>query len=137
MHQPTLAAQIGEIDRNPASLRDVYPRIAAISVDYGLMELADNILVIPADIDWDDVGSWESVWTVWQKDENHNAILGTHIGIDTTNCVIFGGKKPIATVGLHHLIIVETDEALLICSRERAQEVRALASRVLTHDKGN
>jgi mannose-1-phosphate guanylyltransferase len=135
-HQPTLNRQIAVIDADPSRLAEVYPQMTAISVDYGLMEKAENILVIPAEIGWDDVGSWESVWSVWQRDANDNAVMANHIGLDTQGCVIFGGTKTIATVGLDNLIIVETDNALLICPRERAQEVRALATRVLTGDKG-
>jgi len=135
-HQSRLARQITEIAANPSRLAEIYPQMTAISIDYGLMEKAENILVIPAEIGWDDVGSWESVWSVWQRDENDNAIMANHIGLDTQGCVIFGGKKIIATVGLDNLIIVETDEALLICPRERAQEVRALAMEVLARDKG-
>lgn len=135
-HQPQLYEQIAEIEACPSRLAEIYPRIAAISVDYGLMEKADNILVIPAEIGWDDVGSWEAIWNVWQRDENDNAIIANHIGVDTQGCVIFGSKKKtIATVGLDNLIIVETDEALLICPRERAQEVRTLAIQVLDKER--
>jgi len=114
------------MERNPSALNELYSQIEGISVDYGLMEHAENILVLPAELGWDDVGNWESVWTIWQKDADQNAVSGVHVGRDTRNCVIFGGSKPVATVGLDNLIIVETDEALLICPRERAQEVREL-----------
>lgn len=135
-YQPRLHEQIAEIEAHPSRLAEVYPRIAPLSVDYGLMEKADNIFVIPAEIGWDDVGSWEAVWNVWQRDENDNAVMANHIGFDTQGCIIFGDKKKtIATVGLDNLIIVETDDALLICPRERAQEIRTLAMRVLGRER--
>jgi mannose-1-phosphate guanylyltransferase len=130
-HRAALAEQIARIAERPDRLAEVYPRVESVSIDYGLMEKVENIVVLPADIGWDDVGSWESVWDVWDRDEDENAVVGEHIGLDTRNCLIFGGSKPIATVGVDGLIIVETDDALLICPRERAQDVRDLADRVL------
>ncbi|MDA1191401.1 MAG: mannose-1-phosphate guanylyltransferase [Candidatus Poribacteria bacterium] len=130
-HQPTMTRQIEQIVANPSTLTDVYPKIESISVDYGLMELADNILTVPADIGWDDVGNWESVWTVWERDGHDNAVRGEHVGEDTRNCLIFGVDKPIVTLGIDNLIVVETEDAVLICPRDRAQEVRGLAARVL------
>ncbi|MBM3214303.1 mannose-1-phosphate guanyltransferase [Candidatus Poribacteria bacterium] len=136
LHQPELLDAVDSIADDPARLSETYPRIVGVSIDYGLMEKATNILVIPAEIGWDDVGSWESVWNVWQRDDDGNAVSATHEGLDTRDCLIFGGKRLIATVGLDSMIIVDTDDALLICPRERAQEVRALATRILARGKG-
>ena len=107
-----------------------------ISVDYGLMERADNIAVIPADIDWDDVGGWESVWEVWDRDAQGNAVHGQHLGDDTRDCLIFGGDKPVVTLGVEGLVIVDTPEAILVCPRDRAQDVRALAEQALRRRAG-
>ena len=135
-HQPAMRAQLDEMSADPDAVARIYPTMERVSVDYGLMEHADNIAVMPADIDWDDVGSWESVWEVWSRDEEDNAIHGQHLGADTRECLIFGGDKPVVTLGVEGLVIVDTPEAVLVCPRHRAQEVRALAEQALQRRAG-
>lgn len=111
-------------------LNQIYPQIEGISIDYGIMEKADNVVVIPADIDWDDVGSWAAMQSILAKDTSGNTCLGKHMGIDTENCVIYSPQKLVATIGIKDLIIVESDHALLVCLVERAQEVKALVEKL-------
>jgi len=114
------------------ALARVYPRLPAISIDYGLMEKARNVLVIPADIGWSDAGDWSAVASLFPKDESGNAAYAKHVGIDTENCVIYTADpgRLVATLGLRDLVIVETKEALLILPRDRAQEVRKILERL-------
>ena len=135
-HNPAMCAQLDEMSAGPEAVSRIYPTMERISVDYGLMERADNIAVIPADIDWDDVGSWESVWEVWDRDAQGNAVHGQHLGDDTRDCLIFGGDKPVVTLGVEGLVIVDTPEAILVCPRDRAQDVRALAEQALRRRAG-
>jgi mannose-1-phosphate guanylyltransferase len=101
----------------------LFPRI---SIDYGVLEKADNLLVIPAEFRWDDVGTWTALERVSPLDEKGNTVIGKHRGIDTRNCVIHSQDHLITTIGLSDLIIVQANGKLLICSRERSQDVKEL-----------
>jgi len=138
-HQPEMHAQLQDMGSDAGAIARIYPTMERVSVDYGLMERAGNIAVIPADIDWDDVGSWESVWSVWERDADDNAVRGEHIGSDTSKCLIFGSDKPVVSLGVEGLVIVDTPDAVLVCRRDRAQDLRALAEEAFRRrsDKGD
>ncbi|MDI6829421.1 MAG: sugar phosphate nucleotidyltransferase, partial [Armatimonadota bacterium] len=102
-----------------------YEAMRRISVDYGIMEKLDDIVVVRAKFGWSDIGSWTAVSDIMPKDEHGNAVNGDHIAIDTTNSLVFGSKgRIIATIGIDNLIIVDTDDALLVCPKDRAQDVK-------------
>jgi len=109
-----------------ATLNRVWPQVAKQTIDYGVMEGAENVAVIPVDIGWSDVGSWASLLELLQADAAGNIVVGPHVGIDTRDTLILGGKRLIATIGLEGLVIVDTEDALLVCTQEREQEVRAM-----------
>lgn len=97
-----------------------------ISIDYALMEKSKRILAIPLDVIWSDVGSWDSVYDVLEKDENQNVKIGNVFDIDTQNCLIMGGKHLISTIGLKDLLVIESDDALFIGKKGESQRVRNL-----------
>lgn len=104
-----------------------YDRMQRISVDYGIMEKLEKILVIPGDFGWNDVGSWTTVYDLTPHDENEDAVRGLHFGIDTRNSLIVGPEnKVIATIGIEDMIIIDTDGALLVCPKDRAQDVKKI-----------
>lgn len=104
-----------------------YDGMQRISVDYGIMEKLDEILVIPGEFGWNDVGSWTTVYELSPSDANGNSVKGTHLGVDTRNSLIIGQEgKVVATIGVEDLIIVDTDGALLVCRRDRAQDVKKI-----------
>ena len=108
-----------------------YERMERISVDFGIMEKLNDILVIPGDFEWNDIGSWATVSDISVKDLDGNAVKGSHIGIDTKNCLIIGAEgKVVATIGVEDLIVVDTDDALLICHKDRAQEVKKIVDKL-------
>lgn len=110
-----------------AVLHREYEQMQRISVDYGIMEKLDDILVIPGDFGWNDVGSWTTVHELSERDEFGNSVKGLHLGIDTRDSLIMGREgKIIATIGVDNLIVVDTEGALLICSKERAQDVKKI-----------
>jgi len=96
------------------------------TIDYGVMEKAGDVVVIPVDIGWSDLGTWSSLTSLLPKDLHGNVVRGRHLGIDTRDSLIFGGDRLIATVGVRDLIVVDTDEALLICDKAQDQKVRDL-----------
>ncbi|MCL6518552.1 MAG: NTP transferase domain-containing protein [Armatimonadetes bacterium] len=104
-----------------------YEAMRRISVDYGIMEKLDDIMVVRATFGWNDIGSWTAVSDIMPKDEYGNAVNAFHIGVDTTNNLVVGSEdKLIATIGLDDMIIVDTEDALLVCPKDRAQDVKKL-----------
>ncbi|MEK7851995.1 MAG: mannose-1-phosphate guanylyltransferase, partial [Deltaproteobacteria bacterium] len=105
-------------------LEEVYGGLPAVSIDYGIMEKADNVLVIPSVFGWNDVGSWTAIDDLLPRDEHGIVAHAEHISIDTKDCIIYSPKKLVATIGVSNLIIVETEDAILICDKSRAQDVK-------------
>ena len=101
-----------------------FPKMPDISIDYAVMEKSKKVVAIPMDIYWSDIGSWDSLYDALDKDEKANVILGYVLAKDTEGCLIIGNKRLIATVDLKDLIIVETDDAILIAKRGSAQKVK-------------
>ncbi len=99
-----------------------------ISIDYAVMEKTEKAVVLPLDIMWSDVGSWDSVYEVSEKDENKNVKIGNVIDIDTKNSLIMGDKRLIATIGLEDLIIVETPDAIVIAKKGEGQKIKNLVN---------
>ena len=110
--------------REAAVVDEVYRDAESISIDYGIMEKARNALVIPGDFGWSDVGSWDSLWEVSRKDEKGNAARGRLIAVESRNCLVHSPAKPVALVGVDDLIVVETDDVLMICRRGASQDVK-------------
>lgn len=94
------------------------------SIDYGIMEKADHIYTLPGSFGWDDVGSWNAVERIQPANEFGNVVHGNAVTVDTKRCIIQGDKKLIATVGLEDIIIVDTDDALLVCEKGDASEIK-------------
>ena len=97
-----------------------------ISIDYALMEKSKKAAVIPLDVTWSDVGSWDSVYDVLEKDENQNVKIGNVLDIDTQNCLIMGDKRLISTIGVKDLLVIETDDAIFIGKKGESQRVKNL-----------
>ena len=96
----------------------------AQSIDYGIMEKAKDIYILPGTFGWDDVGSWLAVERIKKTNEFGNVVNGNIITVNTKNCIIQGGKKLIATVGLEDLIVVDTEDATLICAKDSAGDIK-------------
>lgn len=116
-------------------LHKEYKEMQRISVDYGIMEKLDDILVLPGDFGWNDIGSWTTVAEIATKDSDGNVVNATHIGMDTRNCLIFGTEgRMIATIGIEDLVIVDTEDALLICPKNRSQDVKKIVDKLKEND---
>jgi mannose-1-phosphate guanylyltransferase len=102
------------------------------TIDYGVMEHARNVVVLPVDIGWTDVGSWGSLPDLLPADDNGNTVVGRYLGIDTNDTLIFNtnGDRMIAAIGVEGLVIVATPDALLVCSKDREQDVRAIVKQL-------
>ncbi len=105
-----------------------------ISIDYAIMEKTDKAVVVPMDIAWSDVGSWDSVYEVLDKDNNKNIKIGNVIDIDTKNSLIMGNERLVATIGIKDMIIIETSDAILVANKGESQKVKDLV-KILKNNK--
>jgi mannose-1-phosphate guanylyltransferase/mannose-6-phosphate isomerase len=105
-----------------------------ISVDYAILENLKEILVKKLDINWSDVGSWIAMDKLQNKDKNNNSLLGNVFALDTTNCYINSSKQLIATIGVKDLIVVSTNDAVLIANKNNAQDIKTLFNNLLKYN---
>jgi mannose-1-phosphate guanylyltransferase/mannose-6-phosphate isomerase len=120
------------------SYADVAGRFAAMpnrSIDYAVMEKSKNISVIPLSLMWSDVGSWDSLYDVLDKDGNQNVKIGNVLDIDTKNSLIVGNKRLISTIGLEDVVIVETEDAIFFGKKGETQRVKALVEELQKQGK--
>lgn len=129
-HAPLLDKGLKEIgqylgtSRYNNMLEKVYHGLPKISVDYGILEKADRVLVLPCDFAWDDIGCWTAIERYSDKDENGNVFMSEGVLMDTTGTYVFSQDKPVAVLGVADLIVVNESDSLLICHKSRAQEIK-------------
>ena len=111
-------------------LNKEFMNLEAESVDYAIMEKADNIYIIPGNFGWDDIGSWLAVGRIKKTDDDNNVVNGNVVTVNTKNCVIEGADKLIATVGLRDMVVVDTKDATLISTKENAGEIKKVLAKL-------
>jgi mannose-1-phosphate guanylyltransferase len=107
-----------------STLLKIFTGLPKISIDYGVMEKAGNVVVLPGNFGWDDVGSWTALESYKEKDEQGNCLEGRGVLVDTKNTLVFTSDKVVATLGVENLIVVESRDSILICHKEHAQEIK-------------
>lgn len=134
---PDLARGLAEIenaigqDDYISVLNRVWPTLPNITIDYGVMEEADHVAVVPLDAGWSDIGTWAALSECLPSDAAGNVIVqGEHVGLDTADTVVYASdpNRLIATIGLHGFVLVDTEDALLVCPKSRAQDVRQMVA---------
>jgi mannose-1-phosphate guanylyltransferase/mannose-6-phosphate isomerase len=128
-------ARIGEAlgtDREEKVLGEVYPSLESVSIDQGVLERADPVAVIPAEIGWNDVGSWSALDEVAERDLEGNLVEGNILNIGSRDSVLYAGKRLVAAVGVSDLVVVDTDDATLVCAKSAAQEVKQVVAALKT-----
>lgn len=101
-----------------------------ISIDYAVMEKSDRIVMVPMDVTWSDVGSWENIYALLDKDAQNNAIRGEVIAHETTNSLILAQKRLVATIGLDEMLIIETDDVVLVAPMNESQKVKEIVKQI-------
>ncbi len=109
-------------------LNNIYPGLESISIDYGVMEKSDKVYLIRGNFDWSDVGSWETVYELTKKDENENAKSGEVFTRNTSGSYIYSADKFTAVIGAKNMVIIDTKDALLVCSRDDVQDVKEVVN---------
>ncbi len=135
-HMPEVARSIAGIDeaaragQEGEALARLFPAMPSISIDVGVMEKERRIAVVPGSFGWNDLGSWQSAWELAQKDHHGNVLPDDGLAVEASNNLVWdartetGTKRVYALVGVSDLVVVETDDAVLVIPRERAQDVR-------------
>ena len=130
LHLPDLYEQLRDIGKTigtqayEQTLEHAYRIIRSISIDYGIMEKAGNVFVVKGDFGWSDVGSWDEVVRLTPKDTDGNSLKGRVFSFDSKNNYIDAGNKLVAALGIEDLVVISTDDAILICKKGKSQEVK-------------
>lgn len=121
--------QIGEAMNTPREmevLKEVYPRIPKISVDYGIMERADNVVMLEGDFGWNDIGSLDAMEILHGKDDRGNVKIGQSVLVDADRTICYAKERLVVAAYVQDLMVVDTEDAVLICPKEKAQEVKKI-----------
>jgi mannose-1-phosphate guanylyltransferase len=134
--RPQLYAQLMEIEpalgtpQQAEAMQRVWPAMQGVSIDVSIMEVADDVVVIPADVGWSDVGCWDSVASLLPTDADGNVAEGEHVALDCQDTYIHSSDRLVAAVGLRGMVIIETEDAVLVCPKGRAQEVKNIVEKL-------
>jgi len=122
-------------------IKESYEAMPKIAIDYAVAEKAQNLVVVPADFFWTDIGDWKEVWKNLDKDKDNNVIIdgeekgGEVYNIDTSDALIQTDGRLIAVIDVDNIVIVDTKEALLVCSKEKAQDVKKIVERLKEEER--
>ena len=125
-HAPEIFEIIEKIDfKNSEEIPFVeFDKMPNISLDYALMEKSDNLVMIKLESDWKDVGSWDAIYDISRKDKDGNVFVGHVLDEDSKNSLVYSSSKLVATIGLEDVVLVETEDAILACSKDKTQDVK-------------
>lgn len=105
---------------------NLFNKMPNISIDYAIMEKSDKIALVKLESDWNDLGSWQSIYDVSKKDKNQNVIIGHVLDEGSKNSLVYSSSKIVATIGLEDTVLVETEDAILACKKDRTQDVKKI-----------
>ncbi len=131
-HLPEVAAGVDAIMAG-GDVTEIFPKLQSISIDHGVMEKAKRVAVVPGDFGWSDLGSWQSAWELAKKDGGENVLPEGSVTIDARGNLVWDhsqNKRIYALVGVSDLVIVETDDAVLVVPRDRAQDVKLVVDQL-------
>ncbi|WP_034387897.1 mannose-1-phosphate guanylyltransferase [Deinococcus sp. YIM 77859] len=136
-HQPEMYARLSAAvgrGRSAAGIREVFPELEKISIDYAILEKSDQVAVIPAEFGWDDLGDWNALERLL-RGEGQNVAVGRHIGLDTDGAILYTtrGDDLIATIGLEDVVVVRTDEVTLVVRKDRTQDIKKVVQQLKAH----
>jgi len=132
--QPLVAyTQAAQAGADAETLQAAYTQLPNVPIDIGVLEKSSRVGVLPVTWPWSDVGSWRALTDLHPQDSAGNIVVGRHIGHDSTGLIVYSPERLVATIGVSDLIIVQTDEVLLICPKDRDQEVREIVRLLQQH----
>lgn len=116
-------------------INKLYKEMPSISVDYGIMERSNEVVVVPGDFGWNDLGSWDVLGSIYPTDEEGNIKRGENVVLDTRDSIIYSEQKLITAVGVKDLIIVSTEDSVMVCPKDRAQDVKHIVEKLKSEEK--
>lgn len=122
-------------NKGKAKIEAIFEEIPSISIDYALMEKAKGVLMAEGNFGWSDVGAWSALADIWPQDKEGNALRGKNILLDSQNCLVYNPQKLTALIGVKDLIVVDTEDALLICSKKEDQKVKEVVEKLKKKSK--
>jgi mannose-1-phosphate guanylyltransferase/mannose-6-phosphate isomerase len=136
-HAPDVAAGLEAVAAEPGRLAELYAALPSISVDYAVMEKLDSLGTLPLDCGWSDLGSWEALAEVLPADEDGNAVRGPAVAVDATDNLLVADQGTIAVLGVSGLVVVRTGDTVLVCPKERSQDVRRILAELESRGRGD
>ena len=143
LYLPKLHEQLEELTSNTAPIKGKYPyqklsesgkkifhSLQSVSIDHGVMEKSTRVAVLPAEIEWNDVGTWTSLAEISKNDSHGNVINGNVVSVENSDSIIQAENRLVAALGLKNIIVVDTPDALLVCAKERAQDVKKIVEKI-------
>jgi len=143
LYLPKLHEQLEELTSNTAPIKGKYPyqklsesgkkifhSLESVSIDHGVMEKSTNVAVLPAEIEWNDVGTWTSLAEISKNDSHGNVINGNVVSVENSDSIIQAENRLVAALGLKNIIVVDTPDALLVCAKERAQDIKKIVEKI-------
>jgi mannose-1-phosphate guanylyltransferase len=141
-HMPTLAGQLEQLKEaifnaeTSCIVADIWPQIESESIDFGLMEKAQNVAVVPLNAGWNDVGNWAALYYELAQELGQNvSVNAQHLSIDSQGVLVQGNGKLVVTIGLENVAIIETDDAILVCAIDKTQDVKKVVEHLKTEKK--
>ena len=134
--QPRLAAGLEEIARRPEAIGELYGELPKISIDFGVMEKLDDLVTLPLDCGWSDLGGWQALAEILPADDAGNTTRGSVLTLDAGGNLLYADHGTVAVVGVHDLVVVRTEDAVLVVPRERAQDVRRITEELARSGRG-
>jgi mannose-1-phosphate guanylyltransferase len=117
--------------RREETLARIWPTVTDVSIDHGILERSDRVDVVPGTFGWSDLGDWHGVGTILQNGDDSNVVIGCEaVTSHARNAVIVGNQRTVAVVGIDNIVVVDTPDALLVCERSRAQDVRGIVAQL-------
>lgn len=137
---PEFYQQLGQMEQALAAgqaIDSLWQTIRPESIDVGIMERAAKVAVVPVNFGWNDVGSWAAIHDINQKNEQGNVALGVeHVAFDTIGTLVQGNGRLIATIGLEDMVIVDTEDALLVCAKDKVQDIKKVVEWLKLQGRG-
>jgi len=140
---PKLYEQLEKLTSNTAPIKGKYPyqklsesgkkifhSLESVSIDHGVMEKSTNVAVLPAEIGWNDVGTWTSLAKISKNDSHGNVINGNVVSVENSDSIIQAENRLVAALGLKNIIVVDPPDALLVCAKERAQDIKKIVEKI-------
>lgn len=122
-------------DKEEEIKEEIYPSVRSISVDYGIMEKTKEIFVVSGDFGWNDVGSWDMMGVLHSADADGNVIVGENETIECKDCVIYSSDKLVACMGLSGMVVVQTADAVMVCPKDKVQDVKRIVEKLKEDNK--